>query len=50
MTVGIDVLPACHSFQAALRFCVCTVLKTSFVSKVAPMQNIWVNDFGGLQP
>lgn len=48
MTVGTDVLPACRSFQEAPR-CVYNVLNTSLVSKVALMQNTWVNHFGELQ-
>lgn len=50
---GTDVLSACHTFQVALRLCVYVynVLKTSFVSKVVPMQNylgepFWVTNFG----
>lgn len=50
MTVGTDVIPASHSFQEAPRFCVYNVLKTSFISKVVLMQNIWVNHFAELQP
>lgn len=47
---GTDVLSVRFSFIAP-RFSVYNILKTSFVSKVVPVQKIWVQShFGELQP